>query len=950
MFATDGGFVLVLGLVGSVARSSMEEICVAVSRASQEAWFFSAACAVASLGFGGRHLGPQCLDLCGGTPPQRLRPLLLLLAQLPLLLAAAAQSAAWSEARSLKWALAAQGLGFSLFGSFPEDASWAHGTPASGGSVLSGTAVGRALLLHLALAAVPFLAAAVSSCCVKPTARFVVLALLGAAFLADRLAAKAAPLGLRWAALADFAAALLCLNFPELRRFPRLSEWAEGYAGLRAASSQKKTGRQQRRADIVGGLRRLSARLLKHPLPEVEEAQDPAFLNCLLVELWPSLRGMLEEDVLKGEVQAVLQESVTGALKFDSVFLGAEPPRAHLMKLVPGNRSERSITLVVDAEFVGKEVDITLKLTLGSFMGLSVSVRRLSMRGTLHLAFRHLTPHLPISQGLTIAFANPPLLDLELCSSSAVAFLPERAREALISLISSSLAREMVLPNRLPLPFGTLWPLDRLQHCRPEGVLACRVLGACGVPPERGKFGFERPSVCALQLGASIWRSRAALSEEGDFLWDEQPFLVVDSFEDQSLLVALQERHTFNDQTAAHQAIPLAELVERSQWQHMPSWALQASRDMTPQLLLSGAFHPVTRKRGGFVPELGSLLLVTVDCARNLPKELEDHRLMVRLFLMPQRRGRPDAQSCSMFCSRVPPVQAGQAMVDRLLMCNFDQTAQAVQISADSSEEEVDVKKSWESYVESEEARWRERLQLLWSSFRSAEFRDLGDWLEVDREGCIRSLAVILDLPVWCEQRLGRLLEELATPSRARGRSKAKAPAAKRPLECHWRQQLRLVTRSPLEEELLLEICHVHRRAEPEVVGVWQTPLRSLLSAQHMTDPMAPRPLRSPKDSATQAGADGFTIHLKLELLHLRPREEEAEKKLGTCSGLMCLAAARGARRPRIRRLDVAWHREVLKRQYVATVERQWYQEIAKIGIDQQRSQPNGTSSLPGEL
>lgn len=26
----------------------------------------------------------------------------------------------------------------------------------------------------------------------------------------------------------------------------------------------------------------------------------------------------------------------------------------------------------------------------------------------------------------------------------------------------------------------------------------------------------------------------------------------------------------------------------------------------------------------------------------------------------------------------------------------------------------------------------------------------------------------------------------------------------------------------------------------------------------------------------------------------MRPREEEAEKKLGTCSGLMCLAAARG--------------------------------------------------------
>ena len=35
------------------------------------------------------------------------------------------------------------------------------------------------------------------------------------------------------------------------------------------------------------------------------------------------------------------------------------------------------------------------RLTLGSFMGLSLGVTRLSLRGTLFLAFRHLTPHLP---------------------------------------------------------------------------------------------------------------------------------------------------------------------------------------------------------------------------------------------------------------------------------------------------------------------------------------------------------------------------------------------------------------------------------------------------------------------------------------------------------------------------------------------------------------------------
>ena len=41
------------------------------------------------------------------------------------------------------------------------------------------------------------------------------------------------------------------------------------------------------------------------------------------------------------------------------------------------------------------ENPMELRLTLGSFMGLSLGVTRLSLRGTLFLAFRHLTPHLP---------------------------------------------------------------------------------------------------------------------------------------------------------------------------------------------------------------------------------------------------------------------------------------------------------------------------------------------------------------------------------------------------------------------------------------------------------------------------------------------------------------------------------------------------------------------------
>lgn len=64
------------------------------------------------------------------------------------------------------------------------------------------------------------------------------------------------------------------LSFPEAKR-PRLSEWAEGYAGLRAAAgaaSRFAAPDLRSKEGLVGGLRRLSARLLKPPMEEPEEA------------------------------------------------------------------------------------------------------------------------------------------------------------------------------------------------------------------------------------------------------------------------------------------------------------------------------------------------------------------------------------------------------------------------------------------------------------------------------------------------------------------------------------------------------------------------------------------------------------------------------------------------------------------------------------------------------
>eukprot|EP00434_Breviolum_minutum_P023968 symbB.v1.2.021153.t1/scaffold1776.1/size101794/4 len=362
----------------------------------------------ATLGLDGRFLSLEGLDLTAGQPQQKARPLLLLLALLPLLLGMASRTLG-GEAKLLKWSFVALAVGFSLL---PSHAPWRAPAPCwahpEAGS-LSALAVGHALLLHLELATVPLLAAAVSACC-NETKGFLNLrrrasatAVVAVVFLADRLNKHMIHSPGRWTcAGCNALAALLCLNFPAAKR-PRLSEWAEGYAGLRmkalqGAGRHRSLSTPELPMSVVGGLRRWSARLLKPPMEEPQEAHDPGFWNCLLQELWPSLRGMIEEDILKGEVQSVLQENVTAALKFDSAFLGTEPPKVHHLRMVSTHRLERSIILVMDTEFVGKDVNLTLKLTLGSFMGLSLGVTRLSLRGTLFLAFRHLTPHLPLTQ------------------------------------------------------------------------------------------------------------------------------------------------------------------------------------------------------------------------------------------------------------------------------------------------------------------------------------------------------------------------------------------------------------------------------------------------------------------------------------------------------------------------------------------------------------------------
>ncbi|CAK0866463.1 unnamed protein product [Prorocentrum cordatum] len=742
--------------------------------AARAAWFWRLAVALSGLACAARRLGgPWPLGAAGAMAPQA--------ALSPAVAGLACYVAGWDEVRALQLISAVLGVGMLLLP-----------VREAGGE---GVAAHEAALRQLLLAAVPLAGGAVGACSRGLSSQHVAAGLALAVLAADRACAELCRSSWALGGLGPLVAAGLCSRLPRVRGGGGLGELPEGRMGLR---TEARLGRQltpppaqQGREDLVHELRRLTSRLLQPVVPlAAMPADDPAFFNKILAELWPYVCGFVENDILRGEVQAVVHREVTGALQFDRVSLGSEPIQAHRSWVLPPTSRDKAITLALDVELEGKDIDMTLKLVVSRINALSVSVKRLSIRGILFVSFRHVVPHLPFMQGLNVYFANPPQIEMELSSpSGAVSLLPENVRAGLVASVSRGISRTLVLPNRVAVPFGRLWPLHRLKFARPEALLRCRVLGVRGAPHGQGHLegltGYapeHRALYCRLQLGAQIWDSREARSSDGDFMWDERAALVVDQQANQELSVTLHERHTLSDvQVTGPRTLGIMEVSSRSSRQHAPLWPLPCAEGLqgSPRLLLSAALHPLTRSRGALCEGLGSLLVVTVDSLRQVPAAYEGKSVLLRAFVVdegcrPDPTAEPDAQTTQARCSRVPPSERSRCRMQRLLARNFE-GAECSRWAADGVDEEGGPQSSSDEsgsdhdpaeapgagFIAADASRWAERLQYLWRHFRAADHQHLSDWVAEDRDARVHVLAGLLGVPCWEEARLGQLVDDL---------------------------------------------------------------------------------------------------------------------------------------------------------------------------------------------
>ena len=162
------------------------------------------------------------------------------------------------------------------------------------------------------------------------------------------------------------------------------------------------------------------------------------------------------------------------------------------------------IQIDVDVVWDGN-CDIMLQATFSKSVKVTFGVKRIKLRGRMHILLSPLTSELPVISAVQYGFTNPP--EIELDFSGAVQSVTNKlgfVQNAFISVIQSSLASMLVLPNRMVMPMD-LGSYDYLDTYRPP-------VGMVRVTAESGR-GFTilkkmilndiPDTYCVISLGGS---------------------------------------------------------------------------------------------------------------------------------------------------------------------------------------------------------------------------------------------------------------------------------------------------------------------------------------------------------------------------------------------------------------------------------------------------------------
>lgn len=236
------------------------------------------------------------------------------------------------------------------------------------------------------------------------------------------------------------------------------------------------------------------------------------FLSAVFGQMWNHL-NIAVSNTIKDILEPTLKD-LPVPLHFVRLDLGDVPirmanmfiHRVDMMHRNAAGQKEKQAGIQIDVDVVWDgNCDVMLQATLTKSAKVTFGVQQIKLSGRMHILLSPLTTEIPVISAVQYGFTNPP--DIELKFTGAVQSVTSKlgfVKSSLLSVIQSSLASMLVLPQRMvmPMDLGSYDYLDTYQP--PVGMVRLTAMSGRGFKVLKKFILKDIPDIyCKISLGAS---------------------------------------------------------------------------------------------------------------------------------------------------------------------------------------------------------------------------------------------------------------------------------------------------------------------------------------------------------------------------------------------------------------------------------------------------------------
>eukprot|EP00927_Polykrikos_kofoidii_P029588 TRINITY_DN25573_c0_g1_i1.p1 TRINITY_DN25573_c0_g1~~TRINITY_DN25573_c0_g1_i1.p1 ORF type:complete len:649 (+),score=74.06 TRINITY_DN25573_c0_g1_i1:26-1972(+) len=559
-------------------------------------------------------------------------------------------------------------------------------------------------------------------------------------------------------------------------------------------------------------------------------------LDIIMHEFWPALRGFIEEQILIGMVQPVLQRKVSSYAFFDRCSLGSGWPRligsktyARVEESRGGEKLGRTVELALRTRFDGDDVDISVTVA----PGIRGTIKKFFIEGVWCIELARLIPQAPLISGVTLYFMNAPYVSVQF--GGVLKHVEGRFVEVK-QIIEQQISNQVVVPNRIALHVSPKLTYYELKYPDPAGIVEFFLKGVTNVR-DRTDSLVPLTVSAKLQLGSeSVLLNSKEVDGEGFAEWEQTPAssFIVDVLRGQKIIVEIYRDNNCDllgrgGIAAAHIAsASISEIILETEQDR----CVQESAGQPHHLLFDGSYRPffvgqTLMEAQHIVPlddGVRGVISVVIDSIYDLGQELNGESVEVIVRAGTEKKSSWQVQAERMTCK-----SAGDDVEERLRYFLFPDENSVDDAGRSSSREN--------------------------NAFEESRGHDCAT---------MRSPRLPVQTVAWA---LG--LEPTVV-----------AAIARRSIQAQFRQALRFRVRDPFSETLSLEVTRSKQPDQP--LYSYTAELRDLLYLPDWTSPLTEKPLNALRASSGQSSP---SIRFSFKFLALG-NPEQAENSLILCRRL----------------------------------------------------------------